>query len=166
MSYETPAQAAKAIRNALKAEMGITSKQVSVRSSSFSMGSAIRLTIKDLTVDFKRVKEIAKEKEEVSRDQATGEILSGGNQHILLSLDSGAVASEAKELAPKLEDLDQGNVNKVRWQGCEIFSLKDCGPCGSKWCVSLPGSGCDLTRIPSVDSYRASETIIRCLVMG
>jgi len=84
--YSTVAQDSKKIRQALKAK-GITNKQVSVKSKSYSMGSSIHVTIKDLSISRKMVEEIANKKESVRRCEVTHEILSGGNQFVFVDYD-------------------------------------------------------------------------------
>lgn len=75
-------QEAKTIRQALKAELGVTSRQVSVKANHFSMGSSVTVTVKDHTVDFEKVEEIANRSERIRRCEMTGDILGGGNTYI------------------------------------------------------------------------------------
>lgn len=70
------------IRAELKRRHGWTSRQVSVRGDYFSMGSAIRVTIKDPAVPLEPVRRVAGEAEQIHRDQMTGEILGGGNRYV------------------------------------------------------------------------------------
>ena len=70
------ASEAKTIRANLKAA-GYNQKRVSVRSNSYSMGSSVRVEVKDPTADFKLIERIAKGEESYSRCEASGEILSG-----------------------------------------------------------------------------------------
>lgn len=58
---------AKEIRKQLK-EKGITSKQVSVRSSHAGYSQDIRVSIKDLSVNYELVSNIANKFESISRD--------------------------------------------------------------------------------------------------
>lgn len=88
--YTTPAQDAKHIHEALKAA-GISSRQVSVRSDSFSGGSAIHVKVRDLAVDVALVTEIAKGSERIDRCEFSGDILSGCNRYVTVDLDSDAV---------------------------------------------------------------------------
>jgi len=94
------AQAAKTIRTALKTELGLNSRRVSVRADSYSMGSSVYVKIKDHTVSFAAVEEIAKRSEHVRRCETTGEILSGGNTYVTVEW-----SREARvELAAKYVD--------------------------------------------------------------
>ena len=78
--YTTAAQDAAVIRGQLKA-LGWTSRQVSVRSSEYSMGSEVRVVIKDPSVPIDVVRGIAKQAEYIRRD-AHGDILGGGNRFV------------------------------------------------------------------------------------
>lgn len=97
-TYKTPAEAAAEIRARLKA-VGINSRAVSVRSESFSMGSAIRITIRDLSISYASVKLAAEGEESIRRDEATGEILNGGNRYVSIDCDYDAVNAVADKLA-------------------------------------------------------------------
>ncbi len=87
-TYIGTTERAAIIRAALKAK-GWSSRLVSVKADHFSMGSAIRISIKSAAVPFAEVKAIASEHESISRD-ASGEILSGGNRYLDISYSSEA----------------------------------------------------------------------------
>jgi hypothetical protein len=76
-------QTAIEIRKRLKAK-GWGPKQISVTSS---RSSSVRVEIKDLTIDPDYVDGLTNDLERVSRCERTGEILSGGNLFISVSLD-------------------------------------------------------------------------------
>ena len=80
------------IRKELKTKHGWTSRQVSVRAEYFSMGSAIRVTIKDANVIPSIVEAVANRAEDISRCSYTGEILSGGNRYVTISYDQDVLA--------------------------------------------------------------------------
>lgn len=86
----TTTEHAKAIRTALKSQ-GITSRQVSVRSSLYSMGSSIDITIKDASIGLTTVEDIAKGHEHVRRCELSGEILNGGNRFISVDYGHGSL---------------------------------------------------------------------------
>mgnify|MGYP003146425933 FL=1 len=93
MTYFTSTAAdAKTIRQEIKAELGHNTKAVSVRTSNYSMGSSIRVIIKKgvAVSDLDAITRIAKKKECVRRCHKTGEVLSGGNQHVTIDIDSSA----------------------------------------------------------------------------
>lgn len=80
------------IRQQLKKLHGITSRQVSVKSDVYSLGSSIRITINDPAVDIREVQNVANRHERVDRDAYTGEILCGGNRHLFIEYSDEAAA--------------------------------------------------------------------------
>lgn len=104
-TWTSAAEDAAKIRAALKAQ-GITSRQVSVKSESFSMGSSIDITIKVPGISKSRVEEIANNYERISRDDATGEILSGGNRYVTVNFDWKLLNETAQEFLPWLNALE------------------------------------------------------------
>ena len=86
----TTKERAKAIRAALKAK-GWSSKKISVRTHSYSLGASIYVTIKDASIPLKTVEKIAKDQQEIRRCQYSGEILGGGNTYVTVSYSSGAL---------------------------------------------------------------------------
>ena len=82
--YKTTADHAREIRQAIKKAHGYTARQVSVRTSLYSMGSSIIVTIKDpaAAADFDSIEEIAESHAQISRCEITHEILSGGNMFV------------------------------------------------------------------------------------
>lgn len=68
------------IRADLKSELGLTARQVSVRTS---RGSAVNIEIKDPTADFAQIEAIASRQEVIHRD-GFGEILGGGNTFVFV----------------------------------------------------------------------------------
>lgn len=84
MTYTPTAEHSKQIRQALKAKYGWTGQDVSVRTDNYSMGSSIRIKVKNPTVDKAIVEEIAKDHEHVYRCEMTGDILSGGNRFVFV----------------------------------------------------------------------------------
>lgn len=90
------------IRAELKAKHKWTSRDVSVKADHFSMGSAIRISIKNPAVPLAAVKEIAEAHESISRD-ASGEILSGGNRYLDIGYSSEAREALAALWLPAVE---------------------------------------------------------------
>ncbi len=78
------------LRQALKARYGWTSRDVSIRADYYSMGSAIRIKIKNADVDLAAVKSMAESHENISRCEITGEILNGGNRYVTVGYSSEA----------------------------------------------------------------------------
>lgn len=91
---------AKEIRATLKAKHGWSTRDVSVRSKYFSMGSSVDVTIKNPTVPLPVVKAIAEAAESIRRCEITGEILSGGNRYVSVSYSHEAQAMIASGYAP------------------------------------------------------------------
>lgn len=81
MAYETATEAAARIRAAYKAK-GWSSRMIGVRADQYSMGSTIRVEIKDPRIRKRDAEEIANTAERISRCEMTGEILSGGNRFV------------------------------------------------------------------------------------
>lgn len=94
---------AAAIRATLKRRHGWSSRDVSVRADHFSMGSAIRVAIKNPDVPFDTVQGVANAAEDIRRD-ASGEILSGGNRYVTVSYDSDALRVIADRYISRVED--------------------------------------------------------------
>ena len=74
---------AKEIRSELKKELGLNSRNVSVRCPHYG---CIRVEVKnkDTQKHYEAIKAIAKKYEKVDRCESTGEILSGGNTYIFV----------------------------------------------------------------------------------
>ena len=94
---------AKLIRQRLKKEHGWTSKHVSVRISRYSMGSSIRIRIKDWRVPLFLVQRVASGMQRVRYCEATGEILSGGNSFVFVDYEHGALDEFAAQFAGQVE---------------------------------------------------------------
>lgn len=109
------ARAAADIRAAL-AKAGFGRAEVSVRSSSGSTSSSVRVSIRKARVPLERVEKIADQFEKVDRDQATGEILCGGNTYVFVDYQSGALAAEE---AIAQRQLDEGRRDFGRFVVCE-----------------------------------------------
>lgn len=114
MAYTTPAEDAKQIRETLKREHGWNRNHVSVRASSFSMGSSISVEIKRADVDENVVREIALRAQRIDRCELTGDILAGCNRYVHVDYSTDARAELAGEYVPavekalaELETLDQ-----------------------------------------------------------
>ena len=93
--------AAKEIRKRLKAR-GWTARDVSVRCSSYSMGSSITVTIKNPDISLPLVERLAAPAESISRCEMTGDILSGGNRFLHVGRSEECKAALA---APYVEPL-------------------------------------------------------------
>ena len=92
---------AASLRAALKAR-GWSSRDVSVRAESFSLGSAIRVLIKNPAVPLATVRTLAEAEEHIDRDQ-WGEILGGGNRYVTVSYTTAATEILARRHIRALE---------------------------------------------------------------
>ncbi len=102
-TYIGTTERAAIIRQELKAKHKWTGRDVSVKADHFSMGSAIRISIKNPAIKLADVKAIASAHESISRDEATGEILSGGNRYLDIGYSQEARAAIAAQFLPAVE---------------------------------------------------------------
>jgi hypothetical protein len=102
--YISPAESARLIRSELKARYGWTSRQVSVKSDSYSMGSSIDIKIKAPGISIAAVEEIANGQESIRRCETTGEILGGGNRYVSVNLDWELIHAEGSKLTAWVEE--------------------------------------------------------------
>jgi hypothetical protein len=100
--YTTPAEDAAQIRAAYKRH-GWSSKDISVRARSYSMGSSIDVVVKRPGIPLAVVKGIAETCEKIDRCEITGEILSGGNRFVSVTVDWQALKPIRETLLPRLE---------------------------------------------------------------
>ena len=87
------AQKAKQVRDALKKELGLNSRQVSVRSPHWG---SIYVTIKTADAKYAAVQEIARRVEHVRYCQFSGDILSGGNTFVTVEFDDAVINKMAE----------------------------------------------------------------------
>ncbi len=80
------ATAAARMRAAFKSQ-GWGRNEISVRSSNYSMGSSVRISIKSPLVDYDTCERVAECEDEVRRCEVTHEILSGGNFFVFVEWD-------------------------------------------------------------------------------
>jgi len=104
-TYKPVAAESKEIRKAYKA-LGWSSKMISVRSESYSMGSSINVIVKHPAVDLEQARAIAEGKEDIDRCKITGEILNGGNRYVHFNTDDEAIGNyfleQYREVAERL----------------------------------------------------------------
>jgi len=99
-----PPSKAQTVRAELKAN-GINSRQVSVRTDNYSMGSSIDVTIRDADIDPEQVVPIAHKVERIDRCEITGDILNGGNTYVHVQYTEDAKAERCAELAAQITEL-------------------------------------------------------------
>jgi hypothetical protein len=95
-------ESAAAIRVEYKRK-GWTPKDVSVRSEYFSMGEAVRITIKSAAVPLRDARAIAEKYDRMRRCEYSGEILSGGNLYVSVSVSEEARKAKAAQFVPAVE---------------------------------------------------------------
>ena len=99
----TTTEHAAEIRTALK-KRGWNSRHVSVKSDCYSLGSAIRVTVKDPSINIEDVQQIAEPHECIHRCEITGEILGGGNRYVDVSYSSEALAVRSARYLPAVTE--------------------------------------------------------------
>lgn len=117
----TSTERAAAIRGALKSRLGLTSKDVSVRVDSYSMGATVCVRAKSATVRLPEVRAVAQSFERVSRCEATGEILGGGNTYVDIEYTSEAIAPLRAQIFAALEAGESAPGVSVSVHGIRIF---------------------------------------------
>lgn len=78
---------AKQIRQAIKAQLGYNSRQVSVRNSPGGLSTRIDINVKSLDIPLEPIENLTRQYKSVDRCEYTGEILSGGNTYIFVEHD-------------------------------------------------------------------------------
>ena len=119
---------AQEIRKQLK-EKGYNSRQVSVSAKAVMYDDSITVTIKDLTIPFKIVNDIAEKYESIRYDEYCGEILNGCNIYVHVQFDYDTVHQErekymqfAKDVMEKYKDTPIGQLETIaRYNDLEIL---------------------------------------------
>ena len=96
--------AAKALRKALKEELGYNARQVSVRKHLYSMGSSLYVTIRARGVDKAKVTEIANRAQIIRYCEVTQEILSGSNRFVNVDFDRKLVDEASLKVAGEVDE--------------------------------------------------------------
>lgn len=143
-------ESAAAIRRELKTRYGWTSRDVSVKSDVYSMGSSLRVLIKNPAVSVSKVREVANEYERVRYDEASGEILSGGNRFLDVDYARDVVNAISVPMAAKFKmdgaavrvgpyrvyrDMDQTHGEYFRAYNPEGDVLQDVSCHGAEFCA-------------------------------
>jgi|LULO01.1.fsa_nt_gb hypothetical protein len=81
---------AKAIRKALKEELGLNARKVGVRTRLGSTTESIYVTVK-VPIPLEDVEKCCQRFEEYERDEMTGEILAGGNTFVFIGYAEGVL---------------------------------------------------------------------------
>lgn len=96
---------AKDIRKAIKNEKGYTNRDVKVNCK----GNTIKLKIINYEVDSNYLNDVANRFDDIDYDEATGEILTGGNTFIFI--ENHAINPKCKEIANRLVEYLKINKN-------------------------------------------------------
>jgi len=122
-NYLSITEKAKIVRKSLK-EIGITSKQVSVKSSYCGYSDKLSINIKDLSISKQTIEGIAKKFEEYERDERSGEILEGGNTYVFIDFDYQTLRSAEEEMMPKAKEIFKTR-KQLEQNECEAIKLND-----------------------------------------
>jgi hypothetical protein len=90
-------KATKEIRDAFKA-LGWNNRKVSVKHRYCGYSDAIDITIKSFDIDVKKAEDIAKSKQSIRYDEATGEILMGANTFVNVRFDNELLENEKNDI--------------------------------------------------------------------
>lgn len=102
----TATELAADIRRDLKAR-GWTARAVSVRADRYSMGATIHVTIKRPDVPISVVRAIGEAREQVRHDEATGEILGGGNIFVQVEYARDVIDAVRGPIAKRLAEVTE-----------------------------------------------------------
>lgn len=118
----------KAIKEELK-KLGITSKQVSVRSGNCGYSDSSYITIKDVSVRIGAVKKACEKFESIDYDKYSGEILEGGNTYIIVQYDYEALRNAENKKMAEVEELlkgiDKGVQKKIERKDFDYVLFSD-----------------------------------------
>lgn len=147
-------EAAKEIRKALKAELGVTGRQVSVRCD----GSGLSVTIKDARVPMPAVKEIAKRFQRAEYD-AMGHTCIGG-MLVVVSYDFDLIDVEAMQIEDAIQRVLDGEDECFAWGGLTIY--RDNEPGGPR--VRVYRGKTPLPRVAqySTTAHGVGKDLVRC----
>ena len=118
---------AEAIRGIIKKKFGLTSRDVSVKTRSGSMSSAVTVSAKTVKAlpYLSKIKEISKDFQRYERDQATGSILGGGNTFIFTDIDWQYHQKLVKKIEAELEkQITDDFLNDIGTNIVEVFGYK------------------------------------------
>ena len=132
---------AKAIRKELRAKLGATSRDISVRSDKYSMGATIYVKIKSADYSLEAVKEIAESHASIRRD-SFGEILKGGNVYVSVDYAADAIAPLVDELQEKLVSVYRsGETVEIKGLSCRNVEDGHNGFGGLEYWEALDANG-------------------------
>ena len=83
----TTKETATEIRKAIKKQLGLSSRQVSVRGEIAGYSSVISITVKSLDIALEPIEKITESYDSYTYDEVTQEILAGGNMYVNVKYD-------------------------------------------------------------------------------
>ena len=132
---------AEAIRKMLKKELGLSARDVSVKSSRGGFSSSVNVKIKTMKalVLKSKIEEIASEKESYERDIGSGEILMGGNTFIFTEIDWKFRNDMIQKIHSELDKVTKGSFEEG--DQVTIFKTFVISNRGNEFFVSKKGGG-------------------------
>ena len=112
-------QKAKALRKELKEKFNFSNRQVSITSDYSSINVHIKHL--DAAKKYDEIKTIAETYEKIYRDEASGEILSGGNDFVFVNIDESAYEFYYELAESLVKILDEFNF--VEYKNLQIWKL-------------------------------------------
>lgn len=134
------ADEAKVIRALIKKELGLSAKDVSVRTKAGGYSSSVNVSVKTLKgmIKFEEIEEIGDGQSSYERDEATQEILSGGNTFIFVEMDYKLHAVIEKLINAEIEK----QMPEDDDESFTLFNAFDVSPQGrGKYAVLLANTG-------------------------
>lgn len=137
-TYKTTADHARELRQLLKKRYGWTGRQVSIRTDNYSLGSSIRVEIKDGSIPLPLVTELAEDHESIRRCEITGDILSGGNRYVSVNLSEAARDVKARRYLDAVQEacdqVDEWREDDPRrTKLAPVAGIEDCHIGAGRW---------------------------------
>lgn len=146
----------------IHAELKAAGIKAQVTSKSYSMGCSIDVAV--LAGNLAVATKIAQKQQSVDRDDATGEILSGGNRFVFVELDWTRVKVKAAELLPAVQaawTVAVANPGRIEPVVGTVFAVAKDSHDGSVWGPANSERGC---RGRVYDADAAAQRIARLVL--
>ena len=133
MKYLSDKEKKRIIRQSIKKELGLNSRDVGVRGRTGGISSSINILIKSAEALKHRdnILKIANGQQSIDRDQF-GEILSGGNTYVFVEVEKSAYQSKIEDATEMLKKLVKNEGQRVTKNGIEYVI-----PTGQKYNKSV-----------------------------
>ena len=141
---------AAAIRQELKTKLGLSATDVSVKASYGGYSSSVNITIKTMKalVLKKKIEDISNKLENYDRDQATGEILMGGNTYIFINIGDSLESKLSDAIHSEFEKQTKGVFEKD--DSVILFGTFHVGHAGKFIGISLKQGGGSVTEVRDI----------------